>query len=67
MSNAIFPYLMLFSAIFPPLFIRLWGQFYEPKRSPIDPTMDVDFVKHDLRNISAFVEDRIGADRPVLQ
>ena len=29
--------------------------------------MDVTFVKHDLRNISTFGEDGIGADRPDLQ
>ena len=39
----------------------------EPKLPLIDPTMEVYFVKHDLRNISAFVEDGIRADRPELQ
>ena len=62
---------MLFNAIFCYLFLGslkgLWGQFCEPKLPPIDPTMEVVFVKHDLRNISASVEDGIGADRPELQ
>ena len=40
---------------------KLWGQFCEPKLPPIDPTMEVAFVKHDLRNISALGEDGIGA------
>ena len=34
----------------------------------LDPNnMEVAFVKHDPRNISAFGEDRIGANRPELQ
>ena len=62
-SNGIFPYLMLF---FSRLVKGLWGQFCEPKLAPINPTMEVAFVKHDLRNISAFGEDGIGANRPEL-
>ena len=38
-----------------------------PKLPPIDPTMKVAFVKHDLRNISALGEDGIGAHRLELQ
>ena len=38
-----------------------------PKLAPIDPTMEVALVKHDLRNISALGEDGIGAKRPELQ
>ena len=45
----------------------LWGQFCEPKLTPTDTTMEVAFVKHDLRKISAFGEDGIGANRPELQ
>ena len=62
---------MLFNAIFCYLFLGslkgLWGQFCEPKLPPIDPTMEVAFVKHDLRNILVFGEEGIGADRPELQ
>ena len=42
-------------------------QFFEPKLAPIDPTMEVALVKHDLRNISAFGADGIRADRQELQ
>ena len=65
--KAIFLYLMLFSAIFPLLKIVtlgsiLWAQTYSNR-----PTMEVAFVKHDLRNISAFGEDGMRTDRPELQ
>ena len=43
------------------------GQFCEAKPAPNDPTMEVAFLKHDLRNNSAFGEDGIGANRPELQ
>ena len=65
--KVIFLYLMLFSAIFSLLVKGLWGRFCEPKLAPINPTMEVAFVKHDLRNISAFGEDGIGANRPELE
>ena len=62
---------MLFNAIFCYLFLGslkgLWGQFCEPKLPPIDPTMEVAFVKHVLRNILAFGEHGIGANRLGLQ
>ena len=67
MSNAIFSYLMLFSGIFSRLVIGTFGQFCEPKLPPIDLTMEEAFVKHDPRNISAFGEEGIGANRPELQ
>ena len=38
-----------------------------PKLAPIDPAMEAAIVRHALRNISAFGEDGIGADRPELQ
>ena len=38
-----------------------------PKLPPIDPAMEAAIVRHALRNISAFGEDGIGADRPELQ
>ena len=64
-------YFPLFNAIFCYLFLGyrkgLWGQFYGPKLPPIHPTIEVAFVKHDIRNISAFGEDGIGADKPELQ
>ena len=65
--RAIFPYLMLFSAIYFSVRWRNLGQLCEPKLPPIDPTMEVAFVKHDLRNISALGEDGIGAHRLELQ
>ena len=56
-----------YTLYFPLLFLGslkgLWGQFCEPKLPPIDPTMEVSFAKHDLRNVPAFVEDGIGANR----
>ena len=66
-SNAIFLYFLVFSTIFPPLFGWLLGQFCEPKLPPIDPTMEIAFAKHDLRNILAIGENGIRADRPELQ
>ena len=62
---------MLFNPIFCYLFLGslkgLWGQFCEPKLPPIDPTMEIAFAKHDLRNILAIGEHGIRADRPELQ
>ena len=52
---------------FPGSFKGLWGQFCEPKLPPIDLTMEVALVKHDLRNILVFGEEGIRADRPELQ
>ena len=45
----------------------LRGQFCKSKLAPINPTMEVAFVKHDLRNILAFWEDWVRAERPELQ
>ena len=62
--NLIYCYFLL---LFLGLLKKLWDQLCELKLPPIDPTMEVAFVKHDLRNISTFGEDGIGADRPELQ
>ena len=58
---------MLFSAIYFSVRERDFGVYFLAQTRSNDPTMEVALVKHDLRNISASVEDGIGADRPELQ
>ena len=59
---------MLFSGTFPRFVKGTLGSIIcEPKLPPIDHTMEVAFVKNDLRNILVFGEEGIGADRPELQ